>query len=86
VTQIIYSRYEYPIDNSVTLSSLYDKFKHQSIQNADGITIGGFDICVRASVDRAAIFLTYDDESDTYLKLALMGQQGLLYKRIQRRG
>lgn len=77
--QTIYSRWEFPTNDS--FSTLVKRFGGRYADNADGITVEGFDISLRTFAgDRDAIILTYDAESDTYVKLMLVGQKDLQYK------
>lgn len=74
--QVIYSRYEYPIGN-IPSEIIFKEYRGMSKEDERGVTVAGLDVCIRSDYPRAAIVLTYDEISDTYMKLKLTGVKGL---------
>ncbi len=83
--QIIYSRFEYPIGN-IDSSMLFAEYANMSGVNEEGVTVSGLNVTIRTEAGRdgprAAIILTYDRESDTYMKLKLCNRKDVTYKKI----
>jgi hypothetical protein len=78
VSQRIYSRFEYPIDNTVNLNSLcwlYEGFELK--YDIEGRQINGFSSAIRLNGPRAAIILTYDEDSHLVMRLKLAGIRDL---------
>jgi hypothetical protein len=66
--QIIYGRWEYSIGKTPS-HIIFDEYRNMYKKNNEGITVAGLDVCIRNDNNRAAIILTYDMESETYMKL-----------------
>lgn len=69
--QKIYGRFEFPLGNTTT-QELFAKYRNHHIFNEQGIQVGG--ISAARNVDQnTAILITYDEESEMLLILALTG-------------
>jgi hypothetical protein len=82
--QVIYSRLEYPIGESVSSDSIFDQFSYLPRELNDCNTqIGGVSVTVRCT-PRAVIFLTYDEESDSHIKLGYSSIPGSIYTNLRK--
>jgi hypothetical protein len=76
---------EYPISESTTSSSIFEEFNYLPRETDErGIQIGGISVAIRHSKPRAAIFLTYDEEADSFLLLKFRGKPGLHYTNLRK--
>jgi hypothetical protein len=82
--QVIYSRLEYPINESVSGSSIFDQFSYLPRElDERGVQIGGISVAIRHT-PRAVIFLTYDEESDSHIKLGYSSIPGSIYTNLRK--
>ena len=85
--QVIYSRYEYPVEDGIDTDRFFKECKdlYPCDLREDGLQIGGIGTAVRCTPgDKAVILLTYDQASDVFLKLKLMGRPGLKYNNLRK--
>ena len=59
---------------------IFEKYRGRSVQREDGVIVEGLNVSICYGFLITAIILTYDKESDTYVKLLLFGTKGLKYK------
>jgi len=69
--QTIYGRFEYPLGNT-TSEELFAKYHDTKIMDERGIQVGGIGSARNVSAN-TAILMTYDEESEVFLTLALSG-------------
>jgi len=69
--QTIYGRFEYPLGNT-TSEELFAKYRDTKIVDERGIQVGGIGSARNVSAN-TAILMTYDEESEVFLTLALSG-------------
>ena len=79
--QVIHSRFEYPLLGQ-TYSEVFAEYRDMSQCNENGITGSGITCSIKSSAPKTVILLTYDRESDTYLKLKLSGVKDLKYRNV----
>ena len=78
--QCIFSRFEFP---AISFDYLAEKYNHLPKEfNEDGTQIGG--VCMAFAYPHSAILLTYDGESDTYLKYELCNHPNLKYTNLRK--
>lgn len=69
--QTIYGRFEYPLENTTT-EELFAKYHSTKIMDERGVQVGGIS-ATRNITANTAILMTYDEESEMFLTLALSG-------------
>jgi len=69
--QTIYGRFEYPLGNT-TSEELFEKYRSTKVLDERGIQVGGISSARNVSAN-TAILMTYDEESEVFLTLALSG-------------
>jgi hypothetical protein len=82
--QMIYGRYQYPIGNTPT-KEIFKEYRDTALRSESGLTIGGYDVCVSGSdtdPNRTAIILSYDLESETFLRLKFCNREDVQYRNI----
>jgi|SRR5271165_128709 len=80
IEQVIYGRWEYPIGNS-HVNEIFTEYRGRSLKREDGIIVGGLSVVISGEhTARTAIILTFDRESDTFMKLYLLGKKDVRYR------
>jgi len=82
--QVIYSRFEYPIGNKPA-SVIFAEYRGKAIRDERGVSVAGYDVVVsgeEGSATRTAIVLTYDIESDIWVRLMLASKPELKYLEV----
>ena len=82
--QVIYSRLEYPTADSFI--TVLEKLIHlPRLYNNNGIQISGVSVAMgHTHSHRGVILLTYDEESDCYIKLAYSSIPGAIYTNLRK--
>lgn len=84
--QVIYSRYEYPIGELTSTHEIFTELRNMypAEFNENNVQVGGIGYAIRTIGPRSVILLTYDEESDLFLRLKHFSWPGLIYTNLRK--